>query len=396
VDLDESLAVLGTWHAYGVNDQILEIGNQDVVTSTELGKITRHFDFEHQSNVDMTLSVLDNYRTMQTVQLLGTSDTDVYKVDYPGLACTLQVLYPAANCTNKVLEWKCSGKHVANATFTSMLPAALDLMGTGYGTFLPPTYFFATASALLGVRRDLANCALKRLPVSQEPLRISPYEWRCYKLFGNSYTPVRLSERNEVQCLGTPGGCAWSPVAAFCNEKIDQQAQLKPFSCGAFHLKKYGAVGYDKNGHWCKSAEEKILRAEEPLRAIKQALKSVESNLKMCLDNTMNVDDAALSKIWPCHGHRAQQWTYRNGELKNANGLCLDVWTGWTSIVGIVGTYQCNGGNNQKWDYDPQTKRLKSRGSNKCLGTLSGVVKRDSQPIIVTCSDHPTQKWEFH
>jgi len=77
---------------------------------------------------------------------------------------------------------------------------------------------------------------------------------------------------------------------------------------------------------------------------------------------------AAVEKCKPSGNNcdfQNQQWNYNRtaGTLNNVfSGGCLDLY----NFEGpVIQTYQCNGGSNQKWDYDMNTKTLKA--DNLCL-----------------------------
>ena len=79
--------------------------------------------------------------------------------------------------------------------------------------------------------------------------------------------------------------------------------------------------------------------------------------LGKCLDvEPGNAASGTPVWIWDCNGGDAQKWTYDpgSGTVRNpALGKCLDVQ--WGNFVGgtPVWIWDCNGGDAQKWTYDP-------------------------------------------
>jgi len=78
--------------------------------------------------------------------------------------------------------------------------------------------------------------------------------------------------------------------------------------------------------------------------------------------------------VYPCHiGDKSmceqslnQEWIYDQNTtlVSRMDNLCVDVWN---NEGPVVESWACNGGDNQKWKYDPATRTLQSLG--KCLST---------------------------
>jgi len=88
---------------------------------------------------------------------------------------------------------------------------------------------------------------------------------------------------------------------------------------------------------------------------------------KMCLE-IPNCDKGNVQLgIYPCHiGDKSmceqslnQEWNYNQNVTitSRMDDLCVDVWNNQGPVVEV---WPCNGGDNQKWTYDPSTKALKS------------------------------------
>jgi len=67
-----------------------------------------------------------------------------------------------------------------------------------------------------------------------------------------------------------------------------------------------------------------------------------------------------------CQQSLNQEWIYEKNTtlVSRMNNLCVDVWNNQGPVVEV---WPCNGGDNQKWTYDPATKTLQSLGM--CLTT---------------------------
>jgi len=97
----------------------------------------------------------------------------------------------------------------------------------------------------------------------------------------------------------------------------------------------------------------------------------------LCLEIPWCTKDATQLGLYPCHiGDKSmceqslnQEWNYVQNTtiVSRMNGYCMDVY----NLQGpVVESYQCNGGDNQKWTYDPVKKTLKSM--DKCLTAKRG------------------------
>ena len=97
-----------------------------------------------------------------------------------------------------------------------------------------------------------------------------------------------------------------------------------------------------------------------------------------CLDIPNCSNSAVQVEVYKCHigasGHcgdsKNQEWTLKNDGtiVSKLNNMCLDVY----DFHGpVVETYSCNGGSNQKWQYDASSHTIKN--GDKCLSASSGV-----------------------
>lgn len=105
----------------------------------------------------------------------------------------------------------------------------------------------------------------------------------------------------------------------------------------------------------------------------------------------------------PCRGVKTQTWTYTNtGQIKNGNGLCVDVYRNQKTAGTPVITYRCNETVNQRWArYDPpktdtpqnsaSTLTLRpDHASKKCLD-----VTPQGRLVMWTCHGGQNQKFTF-
>lgn len=105
----------------------------------------------------------------------------------------------------------------------------------------------------------------------------------------------------------------------------------------------------------------------------------------------------------PCRGVKTQTWTYSNaGQIKNGNGLCVDVYRNQKTAGTPVITYRCNGTVNQRWArYDPPRSEAAQNMANnvtlrpghaqqKCLDATA-----DGRLLLWTCHGGQNQKFTF-
>ena len=106
------------------------------------------------------------------------------------------------------------------------------------------------------------------------------------------------------------------------------------------------------------------------------SISSVLGGLCIDIPNCSNNNEVQL-ELYSCHiGNSAycgnsknQEWSLNSdGTISSKfNNKCLDVY----DFHGpVVQTYNCNGGSNQKWTYDSNSKTIKN--GNKCLSTVGG------------------------
>ena len=104
----------------------------------------------------------------------------------------------------------------------------------------------------------------------------------------------------------------------------------------------------------------------------------------------------------PCRGVATQTWTYNNaGQIKNGNGLCVDVYRNEKRAGTPVITYRCNQTVNQRWArYDPpQAQTTTAKGvtlrpghaTQKCLDATA-----DGRLLLWTCHGGKNQKFSFN
>lgn len=89
-----------------------------------------------------------------------------------------------------------------------------------------------------------------------------------------------------------------------------------------------------------------------------------------------------------------QKWTFDGTYLRaNNSTACISSQNGDAYVNTDVWLWDCNGGRNQEYVFNPDTKELKVRGLNKCL---DAVALNGGQRVRYTdCNGSPTQKWNL-
>lgn len=101
----------------------------------------------------------------------------------------------------------------------------------------------------------------------------------------------------------------------------------------------------------------------------------------------------ATAGTWWCHGGNNQKFVYNaNNQLIDVNsGKCLDVNGYNMNNGGKVILFDCNRGDNQKWDLDPNNGIIKARHSQKCLHITGGVAP-GREMMQWDCQGHRQEK----
>ncbi|WP_030953461.1 ricin-type beta-trefoil lectin domain protein [Streptomyces sp. NRRL S-481] len=119
-------------------------------------------------------------------------------------------------------------------------------------------------------------------------------------------------------------------------------------------------------------------------------LRNVGSN--GCLDHPLGQNNVQVQVYAQCWGGDNQQWTRTpSGQLtvySGTNKKCLDAW-GTIKNGTVVGTYNCNGQDNQKW-------RFYSDGTIRPIVNLDFCLDRngDSKVQLWSCWGGNNQKWQ--
>jgi hypothetical protein len=121
-------------------------------------------------------------------------------------------------------------------------------------------------------------------------------------------------------------------------------------------------------------------------------LRGVGSN--RCLDVPGAVKtDGTLLDIWDCNGGANQQWTYQpNGQLEIYSSKCLDVPAHAKTAGTKVQIYDCNGGANQLWNLNSDGTVV-GRESGLCLDVTGAGTANGTAVEIWTCNGGTNQQW---
>ncbi|MER5963523.1 lectin [Streptomyces sp. NPDC002057] len=113
-----------------------------------------------------------------------------------------------------------------------------------------------------------------------------------------------------------------------------------------------------------------------------------------CLDvDGGAVADGTKVQLWTCNGSAAQKWTVAADGSLGALGKCLDVAGGGTADGTAIRLWTCNGTGAQKWAPQTADGTVRSPQSGKCLDA-SGGTWNDGTPVhLWTCHTGPNQKW---
>ena len=111
---------------------------------------------------------------------------------------------------------------------------------------------------------------------------------------------------------------------------------------------------------------------------------SINSYYSLDLNNG-NVANAENIKMWRTHNHNAQNWYYtKTGVIRSAlnNSYCID----WDTYSPNIQLYQCNGLNNQQFEYNDSTKKLKSiKDQSKCMN-IDGNITDNANVMMSDCT----------
>ena len=100
-------------------------------------------------------------------------------------------------------------------------------------------------------------------------------------------------------------------------------------------------------------------------------------------------------EISECDGSLNQEWKFVDGQIKNANGHCLDVYVSWIWSKSRVGTHECQPGRNQLWDFNEDDLTISPRHAPyMCLDVKSGSMENGASLITSYCINGlVNQKW---
>ena len=92
--------------------------------------------------------------------------------------------------------------------------------------------------------------------------RTEQTEWECFRWKKKGYTLMRLTVKGDVECISDNGDkCTWVSKESECPEIKPKITDLYPVTCGTYFEKVRGYDGYQKDGHWCALALNKLMRS---------------------------------------------------------------------------------------------------------------------------------------
>jgi len=111
-----------------------------------------------------------------------------------------------------------------------------------------------------------------------------------------------------------------------------------------------------------------------------------------CLSITGD-DNMNKAELFDCANAPATIWKFKDGQIVNSDGKCLDIFGDHKSDGSDVGIYSCWGGANQKWEQ--KNGNLVNPATGKCLD-IAGDHKSDHSVIdIWGCWGGANQKWDL-
>ena len=118
-----------------------------------------------------------------------------------------------------------------------------------------------------------------------------------------------------------------------------------------------------------------------------------------CLDAHDAVNGTSIH-IFDCEGNDNQKWSYNPGtrEIKNLDGLCIDVKGGAAKDNADVQVADCNGKDGQKWTpyADGEVPGQMQGIGGKCLDVLHSGTDNNTNVQLYGCNDNGSgQKWAF-
>ena len=125
-------------------------------------------------------------------------------------------------------------------------------------------------------------------------------------------------------------------------------------------------------------------------RPWEQVIKSKRRN-NFCLDVPNGSKDNNVQLVsWDCTGGDNQKWSMDGfSRLVNKNsGKCMD-----STGLGTAVQWDCHNGDNQKWDYDEQGRLHPKSAINKCLDITGNSDVNGAKIMIGDCHDGSNQQW---
>ena len=141
------------------------------------------------------------------------------------------------------------------------------------------------------------------------------------------------------------------------------------------------------------------IAADPELEAADPTYYSIVGINGKCLDAHDAVNGTSIH-IFDCEGNDNQKWSYNpdTREIKNLDGLCIDVKGGSANDNADVQVADCNGKDGQKWTpyADGEVPGQMQGIGGKCLDVLHSGTDNNTNVQLYGCNDNGSgQKWAF-
>lgn len=120
----------------------------------------------------------------------------------------------------------------------------------------------------------------------------------------------------------------------------------------------------------------------------------ISSNMhNLCLDiRAWNRENGAALSTFDCHGGNNQRWRWSGQQLvSDHNNRCVDLSEGNPGNGALVEMWDCHGGPEQRWQWSGSQLRHPMTG--RCLTIADSNRAKGAALIIRDCANTPNQQW---
>ncbi|MFI7407056.1 RICIN domain-containing protein [Streptomyces sp. NPDC049627] len=114
-----------------------------------------------------------------------------------------------------------------------------------------------------------------------------------------------------------------------------------------------------------------------------------------CADiNNNTITNGTDAQLWDCNGGQNQVWQYNSTrkELVVYGNKCLDAYNGGTANGTRVVIWDCNGQNNQKWNLGSDGT-ITNVAAGRCLDAYGAATGNGTKLVLWDCNGQSNQKW---